>query len=65
MKTRAFGDVFAEIDGSEVSVFPNARAVLSLSAADDLIDNLKSATAWIRDQQRREKEEQDTPELPL
>jgi hypothetical protein len=37
---------------------------MSLRAADDLIENLKSATAWIRDQQRREKEEE-TPELPL
>ena len=64
LKTRAFGDVFVEIDGSEVSVFPNARAVLSLSATDDLIDKLKSATAWIRDQQRREKEDE-TPMLPL
>jgi len=64
MKTRTFGDVLAEVHGNESSLFPNARAVLSLRAADDLIDNLKSATAWIRDQQRREAEEQ-TPELPL
>ena len=64
MKTRIFGDVLAEVHGSESSIFPNARAVLSLRAAEDLIDNLKSATAWIRDQQRREAEEQ-TPELPL
>jgi len=64
MKTRTSGDVLAEIHGNESSIFPNARAVLSLRAAEDLIDNLKSATAWIRDQQRREKEEQ-TPELPL
>ena len=64
MKKRTFGDVLAEVDGDESSLFPNARAVLSLRAAEDLIDNLKSATAWIRDQQRREAEEQ-TPELPL
>ena len=64
MKKRTFGDVLAEVDGDESSLSPNARAVLSLRAAEDLIDNLKSATAWIRDQQRREAEEQ-TPELPL
>ena len=64
MKTRTFGDVLAEVDGDESSLFHNARAVLSLRTAEDLIDNLKSATAWIRDQQRREAEEQ-TPELPL
>jgi len=64
MKSRAFGMVWAEIDGEESSVFPNARNNLSLRAADDLIENLKSATAWIRDQQRRQKEDE-TPELPL
>lgn len=65
MKKRNFGDVLAEVENGEAGLFLHAKPNLSLRAADDLIDNLKSATAWIRDQQRREKEEQDTPELPL
>ena len=64
MKTRTFGDVVAEVDGAECSVFLHARNNLSLRTAEDLIDNLKSATAWIRDQQRRDKEDE-TPLLPL
>jgi len=64
MKTRTFGDVVAEVDGGEIDVLLYSPSRMSLRAADDLIDNLKSATAWIRDQQRREAEEQ-TPELPL
>ena len=64
MKKRTFGDVLAEVDGDETCLFLHGRNNISLRAADDLIDNLKSATAWIRDQQRREAEEQ-TPELPL
>ena len=64
MKKRTFGDVSAEIDGEEIDVLLYSPSRMSLRAADDLIDNLKSATAWIRDQQRREAEEQ-TPELPL
>ena len=64
MKTRTFGDVLAEVHGSESSLFPNARAVLSLRAAEDLVENLREALAWIRDQQRRDKEDE-TPMLPL
>jgi len=64
MKKRNFGDVLAEVDGDETCVFLHGRNNLSLRAADDLIDNLKSATAWIRDQQRRDKEDE-TPLLPL
>ena len=64
MKTRTFGDVVAEVDGAECGVFLHARNNLSLRTAEDLIDNLKSATAWIRDQQRRDKEDE-TPLLPL
>jgi len=64
MKKRTFGEVLAEVIDGEGGVYLHARNNLSLRAADDLIDNLKSATAWIRDQQRREKDEQ-TPELPL
>jgi len=64
MKKRTFGDVSAEIDGEEIDVWLYSPSRMSLRAADDLIDNLKSAVAWIRDQQRREKDEQ-TPELPL
>ena len=64
MKKRTFGDVIAEIDGGEIDVLLYSPSRMSLRAADDLIENLKSATAWIRDQQRREAEEQ-TPELPL
>jgi len=64
MKKRTFGEVLAEVIDGEGGIFLHAKPNLSLSAADDLIDNLKSAVAWIRDQQRREKEEQ-TPELPL
>ena len=64
MKTRTFVDVVAEVDGGESSLFPNARAVLSFRAAEELVENLREALAWIRDQQRREAEEQ-TPMLPL
>jgi len=64
MKKRTFGDVLAEVIDGEGGVFLHAKPNLSLRAAEDLIDNLKSATTWIRDQQRREKDEQ-TPELPL
>jgi hypothetical protein len=64
MKRRNWGDVWAEIDGEEIDVLLYSPSRMSLRAADDLIENLKSATAWIRDQQRREKEEE-TPELPL
>lgn len=64
MKRRNWGDVMVEVDGNETSIFLHAKPNLSLRAAEDLMDNLKSATAWIRDQQRREKDEQ-TPELPL
>ena len=64
MKKRTFGDVLAEVDGDETCLFLHARNNLSLRTAEDLIDNLKSATAWIRDQQRREKEDE-TPMLPL
>jgi hypothetical protein len=64
MKTRTFGDVVAEVDGGESSLFPNARAVLSVRAAEELVENLREALAWIRDQQRRDKEDE-TPMLPL
>ena len=64
MKTRTFGDVLAEVDGGETSVFLHPRAVLSLRAAEDLVENLREALAWIRDQQRRDKEDE-TPLLPL
>ena len=64
MKKRTFGDVLAEVDGDETCLFLHARNNLSLRTAEDLIDNLKSATAWIRDQQRRDKEDE-TPLLPL
>ena len=64
MKTRTFGDVSAEVHGSESSLFPNTRAVLSLRAAEELVENLREALAWIRDQQRRDKEDE-TPMLPL
>jgi len=64
MKRRNWGDVLAEVTDGDATVFVSARTAMSLRAADDLIDNLKSATAWIRDQQQRQKEEQ-TPELPL
>jgi len=64
MKKRTFGDVLAEVIDGEGGVFLHAKPNLSLRAAEDLIDNLKSATAWIRDQQRRDKEDE-TPLLPL
>ena len=64
MKKRTFGDVLAEVIDGEGGVFLHARNNLSLRAADALIEDLRSAVAWIRDQQRREKDEQ-TPELPL
>jgi hypothetical protein len=63
MKKRTFGEVLAEVIDGEGGVFLHAKPNLSLRAADDLIENLKSATAWIRGQQQREKDE--TPELPL
>jgi hypothetical protein len=53
-----------EIDGNETSIFLHSKSNLSLRGAEDLIEDLRYATAWIRDQQRREKEEE-TPELPL
>ena len=65
MKKRTFGDVLAEADGSESGVILHARNNLSFRKAEELAENLKEALAWIRDQQRREKEEQDTPLLPL
>jgi hypothetical protein len=64
MKTRTFGDVVAEVDGGESGVFLHARNNLSFRKAEELVENLRDALAWIRDQQRREAEEQ-TPELPL
>ena len=64
MKKRTFGDVLAEVIDGEGGVFLHARNNLSFRKADDLVENLRDALAWIRDQQRREKEEQ-TPELPL
>jgi len=64
MKRRNWGDVLAEVTDGDATVFVSARTAMSLRAAEDLMDNLKSATAWIRDQQQREKDEQ-TPELPL
>ena len=64
MKTRTFGDVLAEIDGGETCLFLHGRNNLSLRAAEELVENLREALAWIRDQKRRETEDQ-TPELPL
>jgi len=64
MKKRTFGEVLAEVIGGEGGIFLHAKPNLSLRGADDLIDNLKSAVAWIRDQQRIKNDEQ-TPELPL
>ena len=64
MKTRTFGDVLAEFDGTESGVFIHARNNLSVRAAEELAENLREALAWIRDQQRREKEDE-TPMLPL
>ena len=64
MKRRNWGDVMVEVDGNETSIFLHAKSTLSLRSAEDLIEDLRYATAWIRDQQRREKDEQ-TPELPL
>ena len=64
MKKRTFGDVLAEVDGGESGVFLHARNNLSFRAAEELVENLREALAWIRDQQRREAEEQ-TPFLPL
>jgi hypothetical protein len=63
MKKRTFGDVLAEVIDGEGGVFLHAKPNLSLRAAEDLMDNLKLATAWIRDQQRP-KVEDETPELP-
>jgi hypothetical protein len=64
MKKRTFGDVLAEVIDGEGGIFLHAKPNLSLRAAEDLMDNIKSATAWIRDQQRP-KVEDETPELPL
>lgn len=64
MKKRSFGDVTVEMNNSEVDIYLYCHTCITIREADDLIDNLKSATAWIKDQQRREAEEQ-TPELPL
>jgi hypothetical protein len=64
MKTRTFGDVVAEVDGGESGVFLHARNNLSFRKAEELVENLKDALAWIRDQQRRDKEDE-TPLLPL
>jgi hypothetical protein len=65
MKRRNWGDVMVEVDGNEASIFLHSKSNLSLRGAEDLIEDLRYATAWIRDQQRREKDEQDTPLLPL
>jgi hypothetical protein len=64
MKRRNWGDVMVEVDGNETSIFLHSKSNLSLRGAEDLIEDLRYATAWIRDQQRREKDEE-TPELPL
>jgi hypothetical protein len=64
MKKRTFGDVIVEVDGSETSIFLHSKSSLSLRGAEDLIEDLRFATAWIRDQQRP-KVEDETPELPL
>ena len=64
MKTRTFGDVVADVDGGESGVFLHSRNNLSFRKAEDLVENLKDALAWIRDQQRRDKEDE-TPMLPL
>jgi hypothetical protein len=65
MKKRTFGDVLAEIIDGEGGVFLHSRNNLSFRKAEELAENLKEALAWIRGQQRREKDEQDTPLLPL
>lgn len=64
MKKRTFGDVLEEVIDGEGGVFLHARNNLSFRKAEELVENLRDALAWIRDQQRREAEEQ-TPELPL
>ena len=64
MKTRTFGDVVAEVEGTDSSVFLHARNNLSFRKAEELVENLREALAWIRDQQRRDKEDE-TPLLPL
>jgi hypothetical protein len=64
MKKRTFRDVLAEVVDGEGGVFLHAKPNLSLRAAEELTENLKSATAWIRDQQRPRVEDE-TPELPL
>jgi hypothetical protein len=64
MKRRNWGDVLAEVTDGDATVFVSARTAMSLRAADTLIEDLRSATAWIRDQQRP-KVEDETPELPL
>ena len=64
MKKRTFGDVTVEMDGGDIDIYLYCHTCITIGEADDLIDNLKSATAWIKDQQRRRAEEQ-TPELPL
>ena len=64
MKKRNFGDVLAEVDGDETCLFLHARNNLSFRKAEELVENLREALAWIRDQQRRDKEDE-TPLLPL
>ena len=64
MKKQTFGDVLAEVDGSESGVFLHARNNLSFRKAEELTENLKEALTWIRDQQRPRVEDE-TPELPL
>ena len=64
MKRRNWGDVMVEVDGNETSIFLHSKSNLSLRGAEDLIEDLRYATAWIRDQQRP-KVEDETPELPL
>ena len=50
MKKRTFGDVLAEVDGNDSGLFLHARNNLSFRAAEDLVENLRDALAWIRDQ---------------
>ena len=64
MKKRTFGDVLAEVEGTDSSVFLHARNNLSFRKAEELVENLREALAWIRDQHRRDKEDE-TPLLPL
>ena len=64
MKTRTFGVVVAEVDGGDSGVLLHARNNLSFRKAEELVENLREALAWIRDQQRRDKADE-TPLLPL